>query len=102
MKSSENDNDEEFLLTFSDLKILLKRNSGRIRNGALIAALLAFCYAVTKPVEFEAKATFKDKAKSHSGISESTTALLMISDSTENNAHTVLSSRKLKEELIKA
>lgn len=102
MKRSENDNDEEFLLTFSDLKTLLKRNSGRIRKGALIAALLAFCYAVAKPIEFEAKATFKDKAKSHSGISESTTALLMISDSTENNAHTVLSSRKLKEELIKA
>lgn len=96
------DKDEEFLLTYSDLKILLKTKARMIRNGALLMGLAALCYAVTKPIEYEAKATFKDKANSQSGMAEQATALLMISDTTDNNAFTILSSRKIKEDLIKA
>lgn len=92
----------DFLLTFADLTNLFKKNKNKIRNSAIFFALIAICYGLTKPVEYEAEATFKEKGKSQSGVGSSLSeAFFLMSDGADSNALTIMRSRKLIEDLIK-
>lgn len=93
---------DEFLLTFTDLVQIIKKNKNKIYKSAIFFAVLAVCYGLTKPVEYEAEGTFKEKGKSQSGLGNSLSAtFFMISDGFESNAATIMRSRKLMEDLIK-
>lgn len=90
------------LITFADLLSIVRKNKTIIRLSASIFALLAFFYGLTKPVEYEAEATFKEKGKSQSGLGSSlNAAFFLMSDSVDSNALTIMRSRVLIEDLIK-
>lgn len=97
-----NDNDNEFLLTFADLVAIARKNMKKIFKVSLACAIAAFSLALLRTPQYEAKATFKEKARGKSGISETTAlALFMMSDSNEGSALTMLKSRKINEDLVK-
>lgn len=102
MNSGKRENpDEDFLLSFSDLLHLIKKQKQSLWACSLVFALLALLYGLIKPIEYEAEGSFKEKGKSQSGIGGSLSALLMMPDQIDSNALTLMRSRKLIEELVK-
>lgn len=100
--SNPHEEQSEFLLTFQDLLAVVKRHKKTIVGNAIFFAVLAFCYGLFKPVEYEAEATFKEKNKSQSGFNNSlSAAFFMMSDAEDSNALAIMRSRALIEELVK-
>lgn len=98
---NEDNKRKDFLLTFSDLLTIIKKNSRKIGMSSLIFAMLAFYYGLTRPVQYEAEATFKEKGKSQSGLGNSlSAAFLMLPENGDSSAMTILRSRTLIEHLI--
>jgi uncharacterized protein involved in exopolysaccharide biosynthesis len=90
-----------FLLTFADLRLLVQRHKRRICLSGALGAFLALCYALSRPVEYEARATFKDKGKSQAGLSKSISELFFLSaEDSESDALMMLLSRSLYEALV--
>lgn len=102
MKNYHNDSEEDFLLTFSDILRILKKNRHRILIGSLAFAFFAFLYGVTRPIEYQAYATFKEKGKSQLGLSQSLSALLLNAEVNDSDALMMMKSRKLVEQLVKS
>lgn len=96
-----NNGDDDFLLTFADLVNIAKKNKRKIWFGALLFALLGLFYSATKPIEYHATATFKEKGKTHSGLGKSISALFLGGESGDSDALTMMKSRKLVEQLVK-
>lgn len=93
---------EEFLLTFSDLVSIIRKNKKKFISSMLICASLAFLYGVTKPIMYEAEGTFKEEGRSPSGLNSSLSAtFFMLSDASDGNALSIMRSRRLVEDLIK-
>jgi len=93
---------DEFLLTFADLLFIVKKNKRKIGFFCLVFALLALFYGLTKPIVYEAEATFKEKGKSQSGLNTSlSSAFFMMSNNSDSNALTIMQSRMLIENLIR-
>jgi len=92
----------EFLLTFEDLLGVVRKHKKLFLGNAIFFAVLALCYGLTKPVEYEAEATFKEKNKSQSGFNNSlSAAFFMMSDAADSNALAIMRSRALLEDLVK-
>lgn len=102
MKKPLADQEEPFLLTFADLRLVLKKNAYKIAFGICACALLALYYGLTRPIEYQVEGTFKEKGKSASGVGKvSTAALLLGVDSADSDALSTMKSRSLFEELVK-
>lgn len=96
-----NHSEEEPLLTFSDLVHIAKKNKRKIWCGALIFALLGFLFSLTRPIEYQSTATFKEKGKTHLGFGKSLSAFFLGNDTSDNEALTMMKSRKLTELFVK-
>jgi len=94
--------EENFLLTFSDLIGVVKKNKRRITFCSLAVACLALFYGLTKPIEYQTEATFKEKGKSSSGLGRSLSEFFLIGDTIDSDALTLMKSRKLIEQLVKS
>lgn len=103
MKEPHDTDDKEILLTFHDLANLTKENRGKIFRWAVVFALIALLYGLSKPIHYEAEATFKEKGKASSNLSNYLSAsMMMLNGSTQDSdAMTMMHSRKLIEELVK-
>lgn len=99
MKQLNSEND--FLLTSSDLINVIKKSRHAIVKMAMICAFIAFCYGLSRPIEYKVEATFKEKGKSQSGLNQSLSALLLNAEAHENEALTLMRSRMLIEKLVK-
>ncbi len=100
--SHSHEEQSEFLLTFADLLNIVKKSKKTFIGSAIFFALLALCYGLTKPIEYEAEATFKEKNKSQSGFNNSlSAAFFMLSDVGDSNALAIMRSRVLLEDLVK-
>ncbi len=99
MLNSPPNHDDDFLLTFADLMRIIRKNTRKIWIGSGLFALLAFSYGLTRPVEYQAEATFKEKNKSQSGLNKSILTQLVGSGS-DSDALTLMKSRRLYEQLI--
>lgn len=100
MTNLKNNDPHDFLLTFSDIVNVAKKNKRKIGFVALIFAILGFYYAATKPIEYHTFATFKEKNKG-AGVGKSYTALLLGNDQYESEVLTIMKSRHLVEQLVK-
>ena len=103
MNDNKKDPVDEFSISFSDLKMLFKKNRNKIYKTTLLFALLAFIIALVQPVVYQVEASFKEKSKSKSGLSDGMGAALvfMTDGPADSDALTMMSSRKLLEELVK-
>jgi uncharacterized protein involved in exopolysaccharide biosynthesis len=97
-----NDPEPEILVSFSDLLLICKSAKRKILFGALFFACLSLFYTLTKPIEYEAYATFKEKNRSHSGINTNnfTSMLFSSNHSDGNEATSMMKSRYILERVI--
>lgn len=98
----ERPDDHEILITFSDIAQLIKKNARKIYFWSLAFAIIAFSYSITRPIKFEAEATFKEKGMAKSGLDNymSITMMMLRENSQESHAMTMMQSRRLIEQLI--
>lgn len=93
-------NENKLIITFDEIKTIFKKNKKQILALTIGCSLLTIVFALSKPVEYLAEGSFKDKAKSNSGLS-SFAGLLSGSSSQENNAIALMKSQTLRENLSK-
>ncbi len=90
------------VVTRSDFMAALRRHKKRVQFCVWLCAGLAFLFAVTRPIQYEAKAVFQEKGKSSAGISED---LLMRSffsaAQPSSDALVAMKSRRLAEALVR-
>lgn len=94
--------EEEFLVSLSDFFVICKRNKYKIVFLALIFACAGAVYSLTRPIEYTAEATFREKAKS-SGLAQGFAATFFSGGlgGSDSEAVSMMKSRKLMEELVK-
>jgi len=96
-------NEDLFLMTLSDFWTAVKKAKKNILNWVLIFAVLAFLYAVTRPIEYLVQSSFKEKGTKESGLGSNVLSSLLGggADSAKSEAIAVMKSHKLLQEVIK-
>lgn len=89
--------DDDFVMTFADLMRILKRSSRQIILVTLFFALLAGYYVLSRPVVYQAEASFREKGTSQAGMGRSITDLLMGSapGTQESSAMSLMKTRRV-------
>lgn len=91
--------EDDFLLTFHDLIRIIKKNARKIWIGSALFAMLTLTYAITRPVVYQAEASFREKGKRQAGVDKSLLTQL-VGESNDSDALTLMKSRNLMEDLI--
>jgi tyrosine-protein kinase Etk/Wzc len=105
MDKPANNEEHDFLISLKDCLEILKKGKFKIIGFALSFATIAALYSLTKPVKFEAEATFKEKTNSQTGLNSSSLASIFFSGLSvggKNEAITMMKSRKLLKRVISA
>lgn len=94
---------EKVLIAFSDLVNLCRKAKKKVFLGAVIGITLASYYTLTRPIQYVAEATFREKGKSSTGIPSSLTALLFNNTAPTQGSEAIstMKSRKVLEPLIR-
>lgn len=95
--------EDNYQLTFSDVRMLCRQYKRKIYLGMALFAGFAALYALTRPIEYKAEATFREKAKAAGDSSSKTLSLSLLtggSESNENAAISVMKSRRLFENTV--
>ncbi len=103
MSSSKFDQDDAVIFSLSDLFLLCRRKRSRIIFSSLLLTLIACFLTLSKNSVYEVEATFKEKEKNSSSVEGSLSSVLGISpmSSQENEAISLMRSRKLMEPIVK-
>lgn len=98
----QNKQNVEVPLSLVDFWLIFKRAKRKIIYGSLFFASAAFLYSVTKPIEYQAAATFREKGRSQSGVNLGLSALLLSGSSSggHSEAISIMKSRTLLERLV--
>jgi tyrosine-protein kinase Etk/Wzc len=90
------------VITWGDVAALCRRARSKILTITLLLGLTAALFALSRPVEYKAEATFREKSKSQADTARSFSLALLegIAESNENTAVTTLKSRSLLEKAI--
>jgi uncharacterized protein involved in exopolysaccharide biosynthesis len=96
----ENKTQDALIISFKELKGILIQGKKFIYRATIICSFLAVFYAITRPIEYIAEGTFRDKAKTGNGI-PTFAGLLSGSSSNDNNAIALMNSRSMREALSK-
>lgn len=104
MTTPEENPDEKFLITFSDLIYICRKSKKAIFCGILAMTLLGALWALLKPVEYKVEGTFREKSPKPVNMGSSLAAMLMSGGGTaasqENEAIASLKSRKFMAPVI--
>jgi tyrosine-protein kinase Etk/Wzc len=94
-------NDDNFLLSFSDLWLICKESKYKILAGALCLSLLTISYLLTRPITYVAEATFREKASKMANANPFSAAQLFLNGNTPSGSETIslMKSRMLMEKL---
>jgi tyrosine-protein kinase Etk/Wzc len=92
--------DKQPLIAFSDLTGILKRNAFKIICGSVFVCLCTMLYVLTRPIIYEANATFRDKKKTESGLSQGAKLLLYKENENQSEAVSLFDSRRLLSSVI--
>ncbi len=101
--SLQNPTDEEFSISFSDFKAILKKNWHKIVLCTVGMALFASFWTLTKEPKYILESSFKEKGKTQVGLSKSLAEALFSGggNGPESEAASLMRSRKLTEQLVK-
>lgn len=97
-------NDEpEMLVSFADLWQLCKDSKKKIFSWALLFAVLAGFYALSQPIEYEARATFRERARTQSGTSSNSLSALLMQNNhgSSSEAISLLKSKRILERVAR-
>lgn len=95
---------DKYTISFFDLFFIFKKKKRQIFLGAFLCSILGLLYASTKPIEYEAIASFREQGKSQPGISQNTLSSVLtlgVSNTNASEALSLMKSRKLLEMLVK-
>jgi|688.fasta_scaffold32219_1 tyrosine-protein kinase Etk/Wzc len=95
-------NEENSTLTLSEVVFLCKKKKKAIIFWSLALCFLAMLYALTRPIQYQAKSTFREKAKTatEGGKALNLAVLVGGGDSNENAAVSMMKSRQLAERAV--
>ncbi len=102
MKETNKRDEDFFLLSLSDFFSICKKSKYSISMGIVICAILGGFYALNKPIQYTAEATFKEKANG-AGVSSQSLASMIFSDlngKKDSDSLTLMKSRKIVGELV--
>jgi tyrosine-protein kinase Etk/Wzc len=102
--STKNPSQQEVIISLSDFYLLCKRAKRKIVYAALLMAVLAVLYTLSKPVGYLATGSFREKSKSQSGLPNgSGLSILLSGGQSANNSEAMSSmlSRTLLENVAK-
>lgn len=91
-------------VSFFDLVCLFKRSKKKIVFCSLFFSVIGLLYAMTRPIEYESSATFREQTKTQSGIGNMSLASMLNLGSSVNGpseAISLLKSRRLLEQLVR-
>lgn len=94
------DNDKLLHISFTELKNVLFKDRKIICIATAVCFAFGLIYALTRPVEYIAEGTFRDKAKANNGLS-SIAGFFSGGNAQENNAIALMKSRTVREDLAK-
>jgi len=96
-KNHRNDN---FIISFSDIIAICRRNKAKIFYGMMICSILAVLNTLTNPIEYIAEATFRDKSRVNSAGS-SLSFFLGSTGGGNDDSISLLKSRTVSEEIVR-
>ena len=103
-KKSPSDRDDQFLVSFADLVSLCKRSKKLILYAAFAFACLGACYALTRPVRYEAEGTFREKGVKSNFITSSANVMQILgngpSAEAESEAASLMTSRRILKDVV--
>lgn len=91
---------DHFKISFDEIKEICKKKKKTILKVTCICSFLACFYGVTRPIEYIAEGTFRDKAKTNNGMS-SFANFISGASVNDNNAIALMNSRTMREDLAK-
>lgn len=97
--------DERFLVSFSDVLSILRRYKIKILCFALAFGLFGALWSLTKPIRYQAEATFREKGIKQSSFSQSSSIIQFLSSgggvgSSESEAASLMMSRIILKDVI--
>lgn len=100
--STEQRPEEGYVLSWSDLGLILVRSKKKIVRGAFLCALLAGLFTLSRDVTYTAQGTFREKSKQQNSNEKTLSALLMSGGATasESMAMTTIKSRRVLEKVV--
>lgn len=101
--SPQNTNDDQYSISFSDFKTILRKNLSKILLCTIGMALFASFWTLTKEPKYIMESSFKEKGKTQVGLSKSLAEALFSGGGggPESEAASLMKSRKLTEQLVK-
>lgn len=93
--------EDSYVLSWSDLRVVLRRSKKTVLLGALFFALLAALFTLSRDVTYIAQGTFREKNKQANANEKTLSALLMSGGATaaESMAITTIKSRRVLEKV---
>ncbi|HRD55468.1 MAG TPA: hypothetical protein PLC42_03635 [Parachlamydiaceae bacterium] len=88
-------------IPFSTLFAICKKGKNKILLVAAISFCLSLFYSITRPIEYIAEGTFRDKAKANNGLG-SFAGLLTGNSAQDSNAIALMKSKAIRESTAKA
>ncbi len=98
------DSDDKLLITLSDILSLFRQSKMRILRWVIALGALGALLALIQPIKYRAEATFRERSIKSGMVSNSLLQLLSsdgLSGGQENEASSLIKSRKLMQEVIK-
>ncbi|MDP1880171.1 MAG: hypothetical protein Q8K60_04455, partial [Parachlamydiaceae bacterium] len=96
--------DDKFVLCFSDITTLLRRNKKKILKWAFAFGALGIFFGLIKPIQYVSEGTFREKNNQSSGLMGGGSLMQILgqglSGSSDNEASSLIKSRKLMKEVI--
>lgn len=97
--ASKQDKDDKLLITVADIVRIFRESGKTILICVVCFGFLGGAYALTRPIRYQAEATFREKAKKSGQLSNSIIQILG-SEGQENEASQMIKSRKLLTDVI--
>ena len=99
------DQDERFLISFSDVLSILRKSRIKILSFALALGMLGTLWALIKPIRYQAEGTFREKGIKQTTLSSSSSLIQLLSGGsgfggTESEAASLMMSRIILGDVI--
>lgn len=102
LRDTESKPEANYVLSWSDLRVVFKRSKQKVLWGALAFALLAALFTLSREVTYIAQGTFREKNKQANANEKTLSALLLSGGATaaESMAVTTIKSRRVLEKVV--
>ena len=96
------DQDDQFLVSFADLMLLLRKHKKTILNWSLAVGFLGIAFALIHPIRYRAEGTFREKGVKANNMSNTSVIQLLSGAPTgiESEAASLMTSRRILKDVV--